>query len=623
MRKKEIKTFLSGVHNKFDAEIIKEDSYQDALGWVTKDGAIEIARGREIVGAEGGIGSAIVHIGYKTNGDKVLFRKTGTKVQYFDGTTWQDTITGLTADAPITFSNYSSLAGAFVYVFSTDGIWKIVTANPGSSTALYDSAKNFKGLGLIDKGRTIMWGLVNDPTGLYGSKIDAQNSTVYTTVSGEAIADVASGTLAFKAGGATRTCFAVQITDTSSGEVFTDNFDGTLTGSLGNSGTINYTTGAFTITGQSGAGTANYQWENSNAGGLTDFTKSTPRTAGQGFTFRQDIGGDAIKQVLVIEGIYYSLKENSIYSLQISDDDLDADNNVFRNNVGVPSNKSGVATSNGILLIDTARSNEPLMRIITRNQIGDNFDLLDKFMHFKFANYVFDDAVMESYGEYVLLACRTPESIVNNRLLICDYNNDTVDIVPFSIKSFAQDGDNLYTGDSLSQSVFLTLNGFDDYGAIMQNFVITKNDDLGSSTFLKKIKKLVIRGLINPSQNYDVYAHFDGGSRVLVGNVSGQANYVDTGTPVTIGANMIGTQIVGGEGETLAYPYMVMLKIKTPQFRVRALEFVANSLGYISIQSICDWDIIGYREKLAAKFRQKQNVSINSGDITDLPNPNY
>lgn len=623
MRIKELKTFLSGVHNKFDSEIIKEDAYSDALGWITKDGVIEIARGRELLGDEGVAGSAIIHTAYKTNGDKVLFRKVSTKVQYWTGSAWSDVITGLTTDAPITFANYSSLAGAFVFIYSTDGIYKIVTANPGSYTSLYDSTKNFKGLALIDKGRAIMWGIAKDPTGLYGSYIDAQNSTVYTTVTGEALVAVESGTLAFKAGGATRTCFAVSITDTSSGEVFTDNYDGTLTGSISGTGTINYTTGAFTITGQSGAGTASYLWENTNNKGVTDFTKSVPRTASQGFTFRQDIGGDKIKQVIVIEGIYYSLKEQSIYSLQIDETDLIATNEVFRNNVGVPSTKAGVATSNGILLIDTANADDPVMRIITRNEIGDNFDLVEKFMHFKFTNYDFDDAVMEAYGSYVLLACKTKGADANDRLLICDYGNDTIDIVPFEIKSFAQDGVNLYTGSSLSQSTYLTLNGFDDIGNVMQNYVITRNDDLGASTFLKKEKRLLFRGLINPSQDYDVYGLFDGGAEVLLGNISGQATYVDVSNPVTIGSNMVGTQVIGSEGATLAYPYLAMIKVRTPKFRVRALKFVANNYGYISINALTDWDIISYREKLPSKFRQKQNVSVSDGSVTDLPVPNY
>jgi len=623
MNKREIKAFLSGTHNKFDKEIIKDDSFSDSLGWLTKDGAMEISRARALLGASGAAGNAIIHRAYKVNGDTVLFSKVGTKVQYYDGSAWQDVITGLTEDAPITFTNYSSVAGAFVYIFSTDGIYKIVTANPASYTSLYDSTKNFKGLGFIDKSRTILWGRPEDPTGLYGSYTDAQNSVVYTVVSGESITNVASGTLAFKAGGATRTCFVVQITHTSSGEVFTDNYNGVLTGSLGSTGTINYTTGAFTISGQSGAGTANYQWENSNEKGVTDFTKSAPRIQSEGFTFRQDIGGDKIQQVLVLEGIYYSLKANSIYSLNISDDDLDATNEVFRNNVGVLTSTAGIATSLGILLLDTSNREDPVMRMITRNAIGDNFDLVEKFAHFKFADYVFDDVVLFSYGNYVLVSCKTKTADANNRVLVCDFINETVDIVPFQVKSFAQDGGVLYTGDSLTQSVYQTFSGFDDLGNVLENFITSKSDDFGDNTKFKKYKRLILRGLIARGQSYNVYANFDDGTDTLIGNVSGDAGYVDTDNPDTIGYNLIGDGVVGGEGTTLAYPYLVSLKIKTPKFRVRALKFVAQGFGYVSIKNQVDFDIWTYENKIPKKFRQKQNVSINDGTITDLAEPNY
>ena len=63
---------------------------------------------------------------------------------------------------------------------------------------MFDSTKNFKGKSIISTGRMLMWDLPNDKTGLYGSFIDAQNSTVYTTVTGEATTSLA-GTLAFKA----------------------------------------------------------------------------------------------------------------------------------------------------------------------------------------------------------------------------------------------------------------------------------------------------------------------------------------------------------------------------------------------------------------------------------------
>lgn len=62
---------------------------------------------------------------------------------------------------------------------------------------MYDSTKNFKGKSIITTGRMLMWDVTagtakKDTTGLYGSRIDAQDSTVYTTVTGEATAAATS-----------------------------------------------------------------------------------------------------------------------------------------------------------------------------------------------------------------------------------------------------------------------------------------------------------------------------------------------------------------------------------------------------------------------------------------------
>lgn len=620
---KKIRAFSKGIHNLFDDELIPEDALSNAQGWVTKDGQIELARGRTLFGDTGAVGSCSdIHVGYKINGTPVYFKKSGTTIKTLVGSTWTDVITGLTENAPTSFTNYSSLAGAFTYIFSTDGIYKIVTANPTSYTPLYDSAKNFKGIAFIDKGRTILWGREKDKTGIYGSRIDAQNSTVYTTVTNEVLANVATGTLAFKAAGATRTCFAVTITDTSSSEVFTDNYDGTLTGSAGSTGTINYTTGAFTITGQSGAGTATYQWENTNVKGVTDFTFTTTRVASEGFVFPQDISGDGIQLVIPLDGTYFSLKERSVYTLSIDETDLLADNQVYRSNIGIPSKKAAVATSKGIIFIDTANGDAPVMRFITRNVTGDNFDTTPIFAHFDFSPYSFSDTALTTYGDYVLVACKTNDATANNVLLLCNYLNDTVDILPYEARSFMQHAGVLYTGDSLSTSVYTTLNGFDDLGYIIENYAITKGEfyDLDD---LKKTKRLRLQGLISTGQNYSVYGSFDEGSYTLLGTINGDATYVDMENPNTIGLNMIGADVIGGSDSQIAYPYYAELKIKTPKFRKIYLKFIANGFGHVSIKSLEHNDIWTYEAKIPKRFRQKQNVSINDGITTDLPNPNY
>ena len=407
VNKKEIKAFVSGTHNLIDSELIPADAASESIGWLTKDGRIELSYGRQAQGAEGAAGKSYgEHTGYKTNGTSVRFRKVDTVVQYYDGSAWQDTITGLTA-SDMTFTNYSSVSGNYVYVSSPDdGIFKIVTANPASYADVNDDAVNFKGYMIIDKARSILWGRTNDPTGLYGSYIDGQDSGVYTTVSGEAVAAVESGTLAFKAGGSTRSCFGVAITDTSSGEVFTDNYDGTLTGDSGGTGTINYMTGAFTITGQTGAGTADYQWEDSNANGVTDYTESATRAAGEGFNLRQDVGGDAIKLVVPYDGSYFSFKEKSVYRLTIDATDTNPVNEIVRTDIGVPSLRSAVGTGAGILFMNTGDPTKPMMHILKRNVVGDNFDVAPLFSHFKFENYTYTDALLINWDDYIVVSCQ-------------------------------------------------------------------------------------------------------------------------------------------------------------------------------------------------------------------------
>ena len=413
-RKNTVNAFTSGTYNRFDNEDIPKDAASESLGWQTKDGRIELMYGRQAVGGAGSGGKNLgEHTGYKVDGTAVHFRKiwngSAGKVQYLNGSTWTDVITGL-ANADVTFTNYASLAGNFVYISSPEnGLFKIVTANPGSYTNVYSAAANFKGYSFIDKGRMIMWGVENDSTGLYGSHIDGQDSGVYTTVSNESIGSSGStnytGTLAFKAGNPTATCFGVSFDDSGT-EVFTDNYDGTLTGDQGGTGTINYTTGAYNITFASAAGgavEADYQWENSNNNGVTDFTKSGTRLAGEGFVVRQDAGGDAIKVVLPYEGAYFSIKERSVYQFTPDVADLNPTNELIRNDIGVNTLRSVVSTSRGIVLFDTNNPTEPTPTLLARNITGDNFTTAELFGQFKFSNYLYTDVALDTWDEYLLL----------------------------------------------------------------------------------------------------------------------------------------------------------------------------------------------------------------------------
>ena len=608
-----IKIFKSGVHNSLSDEIIPVDAAQDAKNWVSSMGIIELVRGRLLLGAEGAAGMIRgLHWGYKIDGTKILFKKNSTKIQYWDGNAWQDTITGLTAGAEYTFANVSSLSGAFVWVSGVDGLYKINTANPGSYLSLYDATKNDKGKIMIDKGRLIMWDCVNaSKTTIKLSHIDGQDN--YTTVASEVI----SGSGATYAGilGAkteSRNIFAVVIKGTTGGtlETFTDNKDGTLTSDKGGTGTINYTTGAYSITFSATATsvTADYQWEDSQDEGLADFTFSATRVASEGNRITQDIGGDALSKIEVgQDGAYYSLKEQSSYRLAISADDTTFENLVYRREIGIPNFRASVSTSKGIVFMNTANPDNPELTILKRNPLGDSIEPYTLFPHFDFSLYDYSDCAIDTYDNYVIIACKEEGFDFNNIILLCDIVGETVDITHYPARVFAKDNGVLYVGSPITESVYKIFNGFDDEGDAIDNFW-TGRGETYKSEFLKKFKRYRLQGLISKDQELEVYISYDGEGFTLLGTISGSGDSVDSSETETIGANMIGEEQIGGpDGESISgSPYYAEFKVPQTKFRKRTIKFVATGIGYVSVNNTSDFNIIPFENKIPSRFRVKK-----------------
>lgn len=630
VRKQVVNAFTSGVHNNVDKELIPKDAAADALGWVTTEGRIELMYGRQAIGAEGSAGRVIAqHIGYKTDGSAVQFRKiwdgTEGKVQYLNGSTWTDVITSL-PNSQVTFANYASLSGNYVYIGGpSDGLFKIVTANPGDYADVYDSTKNFKGYSFIDQGRMIMWGAENDESGLYGSHIDAQDSDVYTTVSSEAIGSSGStnytGTLAFKSGGSTRTCFGVTFTDGT--QTITIGYDGNAEADADGTGTVNFMTGAYDVTFSAtttGAVTADYQWEDSNADGVTDFTKSATRLAGEGFVVRQDVGGDPIRVVIPYEGSYFSLKKSSVYQFTPDIEDTNPTNQVIRTNIGVETLTAAVGTSAGILFIDTGNPSEPRLTQLKRNPFGDNFLTEPIVPQFDFAKYNYDDVAVFNWDKYMVIACKDNDT-ENNRVLLVDIQAGIVDIAPYDVRCFAQDSGYLYAGSPTTVTTYEMFTGFDDMGGAVYNYWESKADNLSDSV-LKKTKKYRFRGRITPDQTIKVYLSTDNGQYSQIGTILGSGDYVDYNSTYAIGTTFVGEATVGGGLETTVYPFLLEIKVRQGKFRTRQLKFEASGIGYCSLQEIVDFDIWTYQEKLPRNYRQKQNVSVD-GTTTNQDNPEY
>lgn len=628
-----INKFLNGTHNMMDDEVIPADAAKDSLNWFTLDGVIEISRGREIVGDEGTAGKIYNEwFGYDVQGNKIHYRKADTKVQVLVGSTWTDVITGLTETARFSFTNYSSLSGAFTFFSGVDGIWKINNANPTTAKDMYSSSVNFKGRMIIDKARSLMWDTPTDKTGLYGSYIDAQDSTVYTTVTnevlgtGDGIQTVFSGTFAqiFQY----RNCFGISINTNPSSVTATDNYMGVISGT-GITGTINYMTGAYSLTFSSPPGVgvqvrATYQYEDSNNGGVTDFRKSSTRLAGEGFILRQDEGGDPIMQVLVApDGSYISLKQQSAYQYIPDPSDLSPTNQVYRKDIGVSSYQSGVSTGFGVIFMNTANPLKPQLTILEKNPLGDN--LLPKilFPQYKFENFYYDeDTVVDYFGQHVVICAKSNPDNENDVMLMGNIQQKAIERTGYSVNCVAKDGNYLYGGSPFEKTTYKIFTGYDDLGDVLENYWKSKGEYYKDNEHLHKFRKIRLKGLIDKSQWYEVYVSYDDQSYQLVGTIRGDADYVDYTNPLLVGVNLVGEADIGGVGGTTVYPYFTEIKVKTPKFRKRSIMFVAKGIGYVNIQQVQDWDIMLFENRLPSRFRQKQFVSLD-GTQTDLPNPEF
>ncbi len=616
-----IPAFISGVHNLIDAENIPKDAAQESQNFVTQDGRGVLVPGRQLLGAAGTVGGTTgFHLGRKVNGTSLILVKRGTAIMYWSGSAWVNCITGLSATDEYVFANYSSLAGAFTYVNGPGAYYKIVNANPGSAINVYDATKNFYGFIIIDRGRTILWNRAKDKTGLYLSRIDPQNSTVYTTVTNEAIGSSGStnytGTLAFKAGHTKANCFGVEFdANTGAGtETFTDNFDGTLTSDKGGTGTINYATGAYNITFNAvttGSVTSDYQWEDSTVLGIADFTKSATRLAGEGAQFPQDEGGDAILNVLIgQDGAYYSLKSKSAYFLSLDADDLGATNTVYRKEMGLPFFRAALSTNKGIFFINTVNPTKPEITILQRNNVSGTVEPVRLFQQFRFADYVYDACSIGTYDRYMLIFCRTSDSATNNWVLMCDIEGKTVNPIKYSGKMSVQDAGVLYVADSVTYSVYDTFSGFDDLGSAIEAFWTSK-DTIPSDTNLSKVRRLRFKGRIDPDQNVGVYSNLDEAGFSKVGTISGAASYVNQTDSQAIGGRYIGQGQIGGDDVSNSFGYFMELKIKTGKFRKIAIKLIPEGVGYFDFDMITFWDVISYEQRMPKAYRQKQDVSLD------------
>jgi len=634
---KKNENFFTGLVTRLEPQSIPRGAASDSLNFVTKGDRIELRRGSKLLGTTLNTGTGKItglRVGTREDGTQVAFRTRGRKIEYYDTATeeWiesgSDVLPVAASGEDISIEPYQNLAGAFMYFSSPNSsIYKIHLANPGSVTDLSSTA--FRGKMTISQNRMLLWDQKGstggkDDTGVYGSYVDKDEVTDYTQISAEAIGAAGSltytGTLAFKAAGAKRTCFEVTFTDGT--ETFVDNRNGVLVGTAGGTGTINYTTGAYSVTFAAVAGgsvTSTYRWEDATSAGIADFSKSSPRTAGQGFVFRQDDGGGSVQRILTYEAVTYCLHRLKTWVIEITNTDTSATNLPFRDKAGIPYWRAAEATGDGIYYVDDTDENDPMVRVMTLNQytskvlpkgISTNLDL---------SGYEFDYAIIREWGTKIVLACRTDDATVNNRLFIYDKLLKSWDVHDYICSTLDIYNGTLIAGDPATNNVYTLFSGLDDDDSAIVGYWQGNLDSLDIDG-MKKPKRFKIGGLIGPDQKMKVSLSVDGGAFVEIGGsddttvspavhtyaIEGTGSYVDKTQAVTVGSLVIGSGEVGGGSDGIqAYNYereFATGQDALEQVMVR-VEPVGDTTGYLSVSLYQFKDVRFKGRKIPLKYR--------------------
>jgi len=617
-----VEEFKHGVVTRFEDETIPRGASSDSLNWMSRGDHIELRGGQALTGtAVEGSSSPVtgLKVAARFDGTLVPFYTHGRKLKYYDLATDASIEVGsnlFPEDAEeddFALQEYHSLAGAMLYVSSPNSsFYKIPIANPGS--AVNQSMTDHRGRFKIKRGRTWLWKRlgtngIEDPSGLYGSYLDKDELADYTFYDNESYG-TGNGILVTFAHTLTnvsgkKTAHYVSVTD--GVETFYDDRNGVLMGSLGGTGTVNYATGAVSVTFATAvvnltAITCDYYVEDSTDEGILDFSKATPRAPGEGFVLRQDDGGAELQNIGSIDSSEFSFHTKKTWRVSISSDDADASNPIFRSQVGIPHWRALAESGDGLYYVDAIKQDNAYIRLLVPSQYADNKELPKSISDFlDLSPYRFDKAAVYEWGDYLAVACRTSSSTVNNRVLFYNKLYGSWDVTDIRATCFDDFNGTLLAGDSGAPNLYTLFSGLTDDDVEIPNYWISGNDDLDSKG--KKIaNQMVVRGIIDRDQNIGVYLSLDLGPFVLYKIIQGTGSYVSSGQSITIGSPTIGTsQIGGGETGLSGHPYEVEFPINTELFKRIRVKFQALNVGIATVS--------GYEIK---DIRFKGRVGVNS-----------
>lgn len=599
-----------------DIKTLKPGVSPDSLNWLTgkERDHIELRRGYARLGLTEVTGNGKVTglgVGIRYDGTEIPFYTHGRKVKYYDAATddYVEVSTNLLPSAAdgedVWITPYQNLAGSFVYLGSPNaGIFKIPVSNPGSAVDQSVSSYRFA-VFKLSQGRAFAgqrYGTTagnRDLTGLYLSYIDKALLSSFTQVTGESYGTGDGTTTTFAhtlaAISAPKTAMYISVTD--GVETFTDDRNGNMVGSAGGTGTVNYATGAVSVTfaaapANLAAITCSYYHETSTSTGILDFSGSTN---GQGKSFRQDDGGGNIMAIWPIGNVEYCFHSLKTWQLTTALDDTGSTNLHYRS-VGIPYSRAAWPTPEGIIFADLSRPADPKLRRLqvlqgTTNTTIEPLPISDAL---DLSSYDFDYCVAYRWGDYEIFCVQEKVSGVSNtfnsRMFVRNVVSGSWDTLDYYASCLSVYQGTLIAGDSISNNVNTLFSGYDEAGDVIANYWTSSDLDLRTK-HLKTCRRLVVDGLIQADQSFKVQVSYDGGTFTDVYTVTGTGSYVDSGINTYIGAPTTGSKVLGGGGEATAHPFQIDLPLNSDKFTHVRVRFEALGIGYVAINYFTFKDI--------------------------------
>ncbi len=608
---KPVKVFDKGIVDEIGAESIPAGTSSESINFLDLGDRIELVRGQQAKGTDTFSSNKLqgIFAVKDSSGAYHMYKKDGTKLKRYRSTTddWNDVITGL-PDEDLYGAPYRSPAGAFLWLSSKNsGLFRINLANPDDYVDFYDVSKNFKGWITVQDNR--MW-LLNDNATLYLSYID--DDWPYTPITSESLGTGDGATLTFTGtvghplvAGNT---FSIVTGD---GITVTDNGNGTLSSLTdASTGTINYTTGAVSVTfavapTMSATIVMNYSYEKPKTHGLADFTYTSPiRTAGQGSFLFQGQTDDALKSVWSYDGIFYVMHSNSIWAVDLTDDDTNATNKIYRQNTGISNALAAVSTGDGIYFIDDSANGQKALRLLAYNDLSGSKVLpISKSAQVHLDNSYFDDCAMYEFKDFIAFTSKSDADLTyNDTLWLYNKKWNLLNKMDGTFRGLVEMDGQLFGGSSVDNNVYEIFTGFDDDDSEILG-VWEGNAWTLDLEELKKLKRFVVEGDIGESQSMGVDLSYDGGAFEEIGIIDGDGSYVDTSASQQYGTTGYGEGVYGSGETVTASRYMREFRTRSDKFYRVRVRFRALGIGYLNIRQYNFRDVRRSLSRVPSKFR--------------------